>query len=80
MGPIICKKRPGERYVCKVAINIVDECPVDLRKLQLAVGFDVLERYKALVAVCTSFGGRFKDDAAWYQKRILAIEKKLSSK
>ncbi len=47
-----------------------------LRKFQLAVGFDVLERYKALEAVCRSLGGYFAKDADWYKARAAAIEAK----
>jgi archaemetzincin len=43
-------------------------CPVCLRKLQWSIGFDVLERYKALEHVARSDG--FIDEANWLSQRI----------
>eukprot|EP00928_Gymnodinium_smaydae_P074503 TRINITY_DN57549_c0_g1_i1.p1 TRINITY_DN57549_c0_g1~~TRINITY_DN57549_c0_g1_i1.p1 ORF type:complete len:1191 (+),score=165.92 TRINITY_DN57549_c0_g1_i1:248-3574(+) len=43
-------------------------CPVDLRKLQSACGFDVEERYRALASLCDEFG--WKDDSAWIRQRL----------
>jgi archaemetzincin len=43
-------------------------CPVCLRKLQWSIGFDVLERYRALERF-TRAGG-FDDEASWFSRRI----------
>jgi len=43
-------------------------CPIDLRKLQSAVGFDVRERYERLEALCRELG--WHDSAAWLQQRL----------
>ena len=47
-------------------------CPVDLRKLQWSVGFDVLERYRRLLAFGEQAG--FRDEARWLQRRVHFIE------
>jgi archaemetzincin len=46
-------------------------CPVCLRKLQWSVGFDVLERYRALERIDRASG--FIDEADWLNGRIKAI-------
>ena len=43
-------------------------CPVCLRKLQWSIGFDVLERYRALERVIRADG--FIDEADWLTDRI----------
>ncbi len=43
-------------------------CPVCLRKLQRSIGFDVLERYRALEGVTRADG--FADEADWFSRRI----------
>ncbi|HVP11904.1 MAG TPA: archaemetzincin [Phycisphaerae bacterium] len=43
-------------------------CPVDLRKLQQSVGFDVVERYRRLRDFCKDAG--FEDEAGWLTKRL----------
>jgi archaemetzincin len=43
-------------------------CPVCLRKLQWSIGFDVLERYRALERVTRA--GDFSDEANWFSHRI----------
>jgi archaemetzincin len=49
-------------------------CPVCLRKLQWSIGFDVVERYRALEKVCRADG--FLDEEEWFSRRtkILANE------
>ena len=42
-------------------------CVVCFRKLHHAIGFDVLERYRAIVAVCEEFGGLFEKDGEWFR-------------
>ena len=46
-------------------------CPVCLRKLQLSIGFGVLERYRALERVCAADG--FTDEADWFSRRIKGL-------
>jgi archaemetzincin len=43
-------------------------CPVCLRKLQWSIGFDVLERYRALERLTRADG--FTDEADWFNRRI----------
>jgi archaemetzincin len=43
-------------------------CPVCLRKLQWSIGFDVLERYRALERLTRVDG--FTDEADWFNRRI----------
>lgn len=47
-------------------------CPVDLRKLQGSVGFDIAERYRRLLAFDEQAG--FQDEAGWLQARLRFIE------
>jgi archaemetzincin len=46
-------------------------CPVDLRKLQWSVGFDVMERYRGLRDFYRQAG--LKDEAEWIEKRMRFI-------
>jgi len=46
-------------------------CPVDLRKLQLSAGFDVVERCRRLLGFYREAG--LSDEAAWVEKRMLFI-------
>ena len=41
-------------------------CPVCLRKLQWSIGFDVLERYRALERIDRALG--FVDEANWLRR------------
>jgi archaemetzincin len=43
-------------------------CPVCLRKLQWSIGFDVLERYRALARVTRADG--FADEVDWLNRRV----------
>ena len=47
-------------------------CPVDLRKLQWVLGFDVTERYRRLLAFWRQVG--VDDEVAWIQRRLDFIE------
>jgi archaemetzincin len=49
-------------------------CPVCLRKLQWSIGFDVLERYRALERIDRALG--FVDEADWLGKRVEALARK----
>ena len=46
-------------------------CPVDLRKLQEAIGFDVVQWYRGLLDASVSAG--FKDEAEWLKRRLAFI-------
>lgn len=48
-------------------------CPVDLRKLLVALGANALERYKELLAFYTKVG--FENERKWMQERIQFLEK-----
>jgi hypothetical protein len=43
-------------------------CPVDLRKLQESIGFDIVERYRRLLQFQLSTG--FTDEASWLKRRL----------
>jgi hypothetical protein len=43
-------------------------CPVDLRKLQWSIGFDVVERYRRLRHFHRQAG--FEDEAQWLDERL----------
>ncbi|PYL07769.1 MAG: hypothetical protein DME34_06160 [Verrucomicrobia bacterium] len=47
-------------------------CPVCLRKLQWSIGFDVLERYRALERVDRAL--EFTDEAGWLAQRIKLLQ------
>lgn len=49
-------------------------CPVDLHKLQALCGFDVLQRYKDLLAFYKKHG--FKEEQDWVTDRVVYISKK----
>ena len=46
-------------------------CPVDLRKLQWSIGYDVVERYQRLLSFYREEG--FEDEAQWLEKRLRFI-------
>ena len=43
-------------------------CPVDLRKLQHSIGFDVLDRDRKLLVFSREAG--FDEEARWLERRI----------
>jgi len=47
-------------------------CPVDLRKLQWSIGFDVLERYRRLRDFYAQAG--LNDESAWMEKRLRFLD------
>jgi archaemetzincin len=49
-------------------------CPVCLRKLHWSIGFDVLERYRALERIARADG--FNDEADWFADRIRILRAK----
>jgi len=46
-------------------------CPICLRKLQWSIGFDVLERYRAVERVTRADG--FADEADWFSRRVKVL-------
>lgn len=46
-------------------------CPVDLRKLHWALGVDLVERYRRLLAFWRAHG--IADEAAWVERRLAAL-------
>jgi archaemetzincin len=53
-------------------------CPVDLRKLQWSIGFDVVERYRRLLEFDREAG--FQDETSWLEARLRYIERGSSEK
>jgi len=53
----------------------ISYCPIDLRKLQNALKFNVLERQQKLQALWTEFG--WTEEAAWGKQRLMNLEKLL---
>jgi archaemetzincin len=58
----------GSNHLAESDARPLHLCPVDLRKLQHSVGFDVIERYRRLHAFCKEVG--FDDEAQWLTKRL----------
>jgi len=58
----------GSNHLAESDARPMHLCPVDLRKLQWSVGFDVAERYRRLRAVCERAG--FTDEARWCQREL----------
>ncbi len=58
----------GSNHLAESDARPMHLCPVDLRKLQWSVGFDILERYRRLRAVCERAG--FTDEAQWCDREI----------
>jgi archaemetzincin len=58
----------GSNHLAESDARPLHLCPVDLRKLQHSVGFDVIERYRRLHAFCQEVG--FDDEAQWLTKRL----------
>jgi len=67
----------GSNHLEEASSRPIYECPVCLRKLHLAIGFDVVERYTELAKACDKLGGYFKEASEWYKNRIKSIEEKL---
>ncbi len=62
----------GSNHIDEADQRPLHLCPVDLRKLQWSIEFDIAERYQRLLAFDTQAG--FLDEAAWLQTRIKFIE------
>jgi archaemetzincin len=58
----------GSNHLGETDARPMQLCPVDLRKLQWSVRFDVTERYRRLRAACNHAG--FSDEARWCEWEI----------
>jgi len=61
----------GSNHLAEADARPLHLCPVDLRKLQWSVGFDVVERYRRLRDFQRQAG--FEDEAQWMDKRLRFI-------
>ncbi len=61
----------GSNHLGESDSRDVHLCPMCLRKLQHVVGFDIVKRYKALLAVYKEMG--FDRESAWVEKRLAHI-------
>jgi len=61
----------GSNHLAESDARPLHLCPVDLRKLEWSVGFDVLERYRRLRDFHREVG--FEDEARWLDRRIQRI-------
>ena len=61
----------GSNHLAESDARPLHLCPVDLRKLQWSIGFDVVERYRRLRDFHRQAG--FEDDAHWLDKRLRFI-------
>lgn len=58
----------GSNHLAESDARPMHLCPVDLRKLQWSIGFDAIDRYRRLQAVCERAG--FADEARWCAREI----------
>ena len=65
----------GSNHLDESDGRISELCPVCLRKLQHSIGFDILERYKALLKFSSMAGPMFAADCKLLADLIQAIEK-----
>ena len=63
----------GSNHLAESDARPMHLCPVDLRKLQWSIGFDVIERDRRLARVCERAG--FADEARWYAREIQRCSK-----
>jgi len=61
----------GSNHLGEADARPLHLCPVDLRKLQWSIGFDVAERYRVLCDFYRRAG--FDDEARWMERRIQII-------
>ncbi len=61
----------GSNHLDETDASPVHLCPVCLRKLRESIGFDVVERYRALEAVYREAG--LPEESAWVQKRAAYV-------
>jgi archaemetzincin len=62
----------GSNHLAETDAAPLHLCRVCLRKLQHAVGFDPLERARALAASCRAMG--LEDEARWWDDRARFLE------
>jgi archaemetzincin len=58
----------GSNHLAESDARPLHLCPVDLRKLQHSIGFDVVERYRRLLDFSRQTG--FLDEARWLARRV----------
>ena len=58
----------GSNHLAESDARPMHLCPVDLRKLQESIGFDVVERYRRLLQFYLSAG--FTEEASWLSRRL----------
>src|SRR5205823_15127928 len=61
----------GSNHLAESDARPMHLCPVDLRKLQESIGFDVVARYRRLLDFHLS--ADFREEAAWLTRRIAFI-------
>ena len=61
----------GSHHLAESDARPMHLCPVDLRKLQWSVGFDVVERYRRLRDICRE--AHFDDEAQWLDGELARI-------
>jgi len=61
----------GSNHLVESDARPMHLCPVDLRKLQESIGFDVVERYRNLLAFNASV--QFLEEAEWLRRRLELI-------
>lgn len=64
----------GSNHLAESDARPLHLCPVDLRKLQWSIGFDVAERYRRLLEV--EARAWFSDETGWLERRLDFIETK----
>lgn len=62
----------GSNHLAESDARPLHLCPVDLRKLQWSIGFDVVERYRHLLEFATRAG--FSEEAVWLERELRSIE------
>lgn len=62
----------GSNHLAESHARPLHLCPVDLRKLQWNIGFDIMERYRHLLRFHAEAG--FDDEVRWLERRIRSIE------
>jgi archaemetzincin len=61
----------GSNHLAESDARPLHLCPVDLHKLQASIGFDVVERYRRLLAFSRAAGWR--DESRWLARRLERI-------
>ena len=62
----------GSNHLAESDARPLHPCPVDLRKLQHSLGFDVADRYRRLRTFAGDAG--FTDEARWLAAQLLHVE------